>query len=100
MSRDDEHRGERAWRWIVSGRVQGVWYRDFTRQQARSRGLAGWVRNLPDGAVEVQVRGPADRLGELLENLRQGPPAARVDGISEEVLPPGTPLPRTFEVRY
>ena len=97
MSQDD---GEAAWRWIVSGRVQGVWYRDFTRREARGLGLAGWVRNLPDGTVELRVRGPAEKLATLRERLREGPPAARVDGISEQELPPGTELPETFEVRY
>jgi len=100
MSRDDEHSGEPAWRWIVSGRVQGVFYRDFTRREARRLGLAGWVRNLPDGTVELQVRGPAGQLEALRGRLRPGPPAARVGGIAEAELPPGTELPETFEVRY
>ena len=94
------HSGQQARRLIVSGRVQGVFFRDFTRQEAARRGLAGWVRNLPDGTVELRVRGPAEKLEALRGRLREGPPAARVDGISEEKLPPGTELPETFEVRY
>jgi acylphosphatase len=101
MSRDaGEHAVETIWRWVVSGRVQGVWYRDFTRREARSLGLAGWVKNLPDGTVELAVRGPADKLAALRARLREGPPAARVDAISEQELAGGTELPETFEVRY
>jgi len=100
MSRDDEHGDEKIRRWIVSGRVQGVFYRDFTRREARGLGLAGWVRNLPDGTVELRVRGPAVKLEALRGRLREGPPEARVSGIAEAELTPGTELPETFEVRY
>jgi len=69
-----------AW---VSGRVQGVFFRDFTRQQAADHGLAGWVRNLEDGRVEAVFEGDRAAVASVLERLRQGPPRARVDGIDQ-----------------
>ncbi len=75
-------------RWIVkrvhawiSGRVQGVFYRAFTCEKARSLGLSGWVRNLPDGRVELVAEGPDEKVKALLQWCKQGPPAARVDHI-------------------
>ncbi len=69
---------------IVSGRVQGVFFRDHTRRWALSLGLTGWVRNLEDGRVEVLAEGEKDRLESLLSRLREGPPLARVEGLSVE----------------
>ena len=91
-----------ALRWVITGRVQGVWYRDFTRREARSLGLRGWVKNLPDGSVEARVAGPRGKLDELKERLYEGPPLGRVDGIAEEVLEPAAAaeLGPGFEVRY
>jgi len=63
---------------IVTGRVQGVWFRAWMREQAEARGLAGWVRNRPDGSVEAVVAGPAEDITELVEALVEGPPAATV----------------------
>jgi acylphosphatase len=63
---------------IVTGRVQGVNFRDFTRQKARALGLAGYVRNLPGGDVEVLAEGERPALETLLEYLKQGPPRANV----------------------
>jgi acylphosphatase len=65
---------------VVSGRVQGVGYRYFAQAEAASRGLAGYVRNLQDGNVELVAEGPAERLDSLVITLRQGPELARVDG--------------------
>ena len=96
MSQSDE----RALRWIVTGRVQGVYYRYFTREEASRLGLAGWVKNLPDGSVEAQVQGSPDKIEALRARLRQGPPMAVVDAISEEDLGPDVELPRVFEIRY
>lgn len=62
----------------VHGRVQGVSFRHYTMLRAREIGVSGWVRNLPDGAVEVIAEGGRDQLDDLLAFLRQGPPAARV----------------------
>jgi acylphosphatase len=75
----------------VTGRVQGVGFRAWTCDVARSLGLAGWVKNEPDGAVATLVRGPAGRVGEFLALLEQGPPAARVTAVATEPgeAPPG-----------
>lgn len=74
----------RAVRYIVSGRVQGVFFRASTRDQARSLGLHGWVRNLPDGRVEVVASGDDAALSSLAAWLWQGPPSARVDAVAVE----------------
>ena len=66
----------------VRGRVQGVGYRAFAREQARRLGLAGWVRNEPDGDVRVVAEGPRDVLEALLQKLEQGPSASRVERVT------------------
>lgn len=73
---------------IVSGRVQGVGFREFTRRTALRLGIAGWVRNLPGGEVEVLARLPAGCKAAFLAELRRGPGHAEVTGI---VAAPGTP---------
>lgn len=65
----------------VSGIVQGVYFRDFTRSHASAFGLTGWVRNLPDGQVEAVVEGEREEIDRLVERLWTGPPASRVDDI-------------------
>ncbi|WP_449370214.1 acylphosphatase [Thiomonas sp.] len=82
---------KRAW---VSGRVQGVSFRAFTRMQAERLGLRGHALNLPDGRVEVLVCGQAQAVEALLHRLHVGPPAARVDAVHVETAdvaqcPPG-----------
>jgi|SRR5579884_388733 acylphosphatase len=66
---------------LVSGRVQGVAYRAFTRQEAVRRNLFGGVRNLDDGRVEVEVEGEKESIAALIEVLKKGPPLARVDDL-------------------
>lgn len=66
---------------LIRGLVQGVAFRYFTRDTARRLGLTGWVRNLPDGAVEAYIQGQDHLLEQCLHDLRQGPPAARVDEV-------------------
>lgn len=61
---------------IVHGRVQGVFYRNWTVDTARSLGVAGWVRNLPDGTVEALAEGPEDAVARLIEAMHEGPPHA------------------------
>jgi acylphosphatase len=65
----------------IRGRVQGVWYRGWTLDQAVSRGLRGWVRNRRDGSVEALFIGPRDKVDVMIEACREGPPAARVDCV-------------------
>jgi len=68
----------------VGGRVQGVGYRDALCQEARRRGVAGWVRNRVDGSVEALLQGPPERVAQLIAWARRGPPAARVDDVQVE----------------
>ncbi|MFC5524865.1 acylphosphatase [Rhodanobacter ginsengisoli] len=74
-------------RFIVSGRVQGVFFRASTREQALMLGISGHAKNRPDGRVEVLACGSVDMLDALERWLRQGPPAARVESVSREELP-------------
>jgi acylphosphatase len=68
---------------LVRGRVQGVGFRWFVRETARELGLAGWVRNRPDGSVEVAAEGSADLLEKLRHELLQGPPGAAVASLDD-----------------
>lgn len=63
---------------LVSGRVQGVFFRDYTCRKAQSLGLTGWVRNLTDGRVEIIAEGEKEKLLELIETVKIGPPLAKV----------------------
>jgi acylphosphatase len=69
----------------VSGQVQGVFFRDSTRQKAKQLGLAGWVRNLPDGRVEALFEGPRDRVEEMVRWCEEGPPHATVENVDIDV---------------
>ncbi len=66
---------------LVSGRVQGVAFRQSAVDEARLLGVRGWVRNLPDGRVEAEAEGERTALEGLVRFCRRGPPAARVDGV-------------------
>jgi acylphosphatase len=77
-----------ARRLVISGRVQGVGYRDWMTSQARRRGVHGWVRNRPDGTVEALVHGEAEAVADLLRVCRRGPPLADVTGIAETLADP------------
>jgi acylphosphatase len=68
----------------IRGRVQGVGYRYWVEQQARARGLEGWVRNRRDGRVEALFAGPPDLVSGMIALCRRGPAAARVDAVEEE----------------
>lgn len=82
----------------ITGRVQGVWFRAWTAEQATSRGLAGWVRNRADGSVEALFHGPEGAVREMIAACHQGPPAARVDAV--EIEPSGeVPAGGAFEKR-
>jgi acylphosphatase len=67
--------------YIVTGRVQGVGFRFFVHRAAATEGLHGWVRNLPDGRVEITAEGEADALERFEGRVRQGPPASRVADV-------------------
>lgn len=71
---------------IISGRVQGVYYRYSTETEAKRLGLSGWVKNLPNGAVEAAIKGPPERVEQLVDWCWQGPPAAQVRDIKRENL--------------
>jgi acylphosphatase len=83
---------------IVSGRVQGVGFRQFVWSQARHLPLVGWVRNLPDGSVEVVAQGPRPAIETLRLKLLQGPRYAYVADVSEDWAS-RTGLPDRFEIR-
>ncbi len=68
----------------VTGRVQGVWYRGWTQDEARRRGLRGWVRIEPDGSVRAVLVGPAAAVDAMVAAMRRGPPDARVAGLTSE----------------
>jgi acylphosphatase len=72
-----------ARRFVVRGRVQGVGFRWFVEREAHILGIGGWVRNNADGGVEVFAQGTRDQLSGLRSRLRDGPRAARVDGVEE-----------------
>ncbi len=87
----------RAIRVLVHGKVQGVGFRWFVREAARRAELGGWVRNLPDGRVELQAAGSHDGIDFLLDAIRRGPAGARVDEVSVHAADGGT-LDRPFTV--
>ena len=66
---------------IVSGRVQGVFFRDNTRRRARELGLTGYAKNLPNGDVELVAQGNEEKLKELIKFIKKGPGIAKVTNI-------------------
>ncbi|GAB3841906.1 acylphosphatase [Nesterenkonia populi] len=85
----------------ITGKVQGVSYRASAQEQAQSLGLAGWVRNTSEGAVELLASGPDDAVAALLDWCRQGPGGAHVESV--ETRAPEEPelknLPESFDAR-
>jgi acylphosphatase len=86
---------EKCW---VSGRVQGVWYRGNTQDQAQQLGLAGYAHNLSDGRVEVLACGEAHAVQALKDWLWEGPSAARVTDVQCEPVKDINPVPRRFSI--
>jgi acylphosphatase len=82
---------------LVSGLVQGVFFRDTCRKVAGQQGVAGWVRNLPDGRVEAVFEGPTESVERLVTWARSGPSEARVTGVSVAEEP--VEGLRAFEIR-
>lgn len=68
----------------VRGRVQGVFFRQFTKNAAQELGIGGYARNLPDGCVQVLAEGPKGSVEAFVQRLRRGPPMARVDSLEVE----------------
>jgi acylphosphatase len=82
---------------VVHGRVQGVFFRDSTRERARAHGVAGWVANRPDGAVEAVLEGESEAVDRVVRFLETGPPNAEVERIeTSDESPEGL---RGFSVR-
>jgi acylphosphatase len=82
---------------VVHGRVQGVFFRDTTRRMAETRGVAGWVRNTPEGTVEAVFEGDAEAVEDLIRFVRDGPRGASVQRVEvAEEVPEGI---TAFEVR-
>jgi acylphosphatase len=92
---DSAHRAEIV---RVTGRVQGVGYRYFASQRARELGLDGWVRNRLDGSVELRIEGRGSDLDRFAGLLREGPPLARVEGITRNEVETDPAL-RGFRIR-
>ena len=86
-----------ARRFIVSGRVQGVGFRHFVAEAARTEGVHGWVRNRHDGSVEALVEGDLESVDRVEWAVRRGPPLSRVEGV--DVSPePATGRPAGFHI--
>ena len=83
MTEGEGHLPERV-RVVISGRVQGVWYRGWTVDEALARGLDGWVRNRRDGRVEAVFQGPAAAVAEMVAACWQGPAMARVVAVETD----------------
>ncbi len=83
---------------LIFGKVQGVWYRASARDKALELGLAGWVRNRPDGSVEIVAQGGTEALHALKDWCMEGPPLARVSKI-DETWNPVTERYKTVEIR-
>ena len=72
---------------IISGRVQGVGFRYFVRENAIRYGVSGYVKNMPGGNVEIDAEGESERLDPFLDKCRQGPPQSRVEGFHIQDVP-------------
>jgi len=89
-----------SYRLIVHGKVQGVFYRKFIAQKLRQMGVRGYVRNLPDGTVEVVVRATEEELEAIRQALEEGSPLSEVERIEMEYLGEDDLLYDGFEIRY
>ena len=89
--------GVKALQVRISGRVQGVSFRDWTLREATARGLEGWVRNEPDGTVSALIKGPPSEVDAMLERFWDGPRAASVSNVVSEEADAST-APPSFRV--
>lgn len=94
----DRRGDEKVVRMVARGRVQGVGFRWHVREAARRAGIRGWVRNCPDGSVEVLAAGDAPAVDRVIEAVRLGPPAARVDRVDVRPVS-GEVIPESFKVQ-
>ena len=84
---------------LVYGRVQGVFFRDYTRREALRLGVNGWVRNLADGSVETECEGDTRQVDQFLDWLSRGSPLSLVSGVDHQVIPV-TGQETGFDIRY
>jgi acylphosphatase len=89
---------EKCVRCVVSGKVQGVYFRIFTLEEAEHLNLSGWVRNLPSGEVEALICGPVEAVDQMLEWLATGSPHSRVDHVAVKEVASSGPL-EGFSIR-
>jgi len=82
----------------VTGRVQGVFFRAWTAEEARTLNVNGWVRNCSDGSVEAHVEGEPDAVDRLIDSIRAGPPGAQVDQVTVDTVESAGLS--SFEVRH
>jgi acylphosphatase len=82
----------------IEGRVQGVFFRQWTIEQARELGVSGWVRNCPDGSVEAHVEGPVEAVEKMVDAMRHGPDGAKVDRF--EVVDAPARYFESFKIRH
>lgn len=85
--------------WLVAGQVQGVGFRYFVQRRATALGLTGWVRNLPDGRVEVLGQGPEPALEALEGELARGPQRAIVTGVTRHEISDQSEHFKSFDIR-
>lgn len=88
-----------ACRWVVEGRVQGVGFRWFVQARAHALGVRGWVRNLPDGSVEVVGMATAATLAEFEAIVRRGPPGAVVERLTSSDVPHDDVDAKSFHIK-
>ncbi len=84
---------------VVSGRVQGVWFRGFTQRVAEDAGVRGWVRNIPGRRVEALLQGERDAVEKVVDLMREGPPGAAVTDLAVSWGPPSGEF-HGFDIRY
>lgn len=89
----------KAFKATVSGKVQGVWFRDSTRKEAVKLNVVGWVMNKPDGTVYLEAEGEEEQLNQLIKWLNVGSRYSRVDNVEIEWIEP-TNSYSTFEMKY
>ena len=88
----------RSYRFLVSGRVQGVGFRWFVQRAADGEGVKGWARNLRDGTVEILAQGPQESLDRLQEMLEEGPTLSAVDNVEKSDVTSEVDTFKSFEI--